>query len=80
MGREYSEVRRPPDPNVDYKRPLMLRRPCRCGCDFRDGKSGVGYITGGDGKGAFFSLWIENEETFQAAKKVFRKHKLEVHD
>lgn len=80
MGREYSESRQPPSPKLDNARPLMLRRACNCGCDNRDGDKGAGYITGADGKGSFFTVWLEKEETFQAAKKVFKKHKLKVLD
>lgn len=58
---------------MDWKRPLNLGRPCNCGCS---GK-GPGYISGGDGKGAFFSIQLGTEEMYQAVRRVFKKHGLQ---
>ena len=40
-------------------RPLQFMRPCSCGCDAREGKRCVGYITGSDADGLGFSLWVK---------------------
>ena len=60
--------------NGEPNRPLSLRRPCECGCDFRDGNHGVGYISGSDGDGIGFSIWIESETTFQIIERVMLRH------
>ncbi len=49
----------------EKNRRLQLRRPCDCGCDERDGKRGVGYLTGSDGRGQGFTLWIETETVYR---------------
>ena len=61
---------------MDWGRPLGLSRPCSCGCS---GK-GPGYISGGDKKGAFFSIKMESEEMYQAVARVFRAHGLKADD
>ena len=75
MGEEYvSRKKDVKDPSVtDWDRPLKLSRPCNCGCDARGGTKGVGYISGGSGN-AFFSIWIENEATYQALATLLKKH------
>lgn len=54
----------------DENRPLMLKRPCPCGCDVRDGKKGVGYLTGSDENGNGFSLWIESEAAYERLRAL----------
>ena len=51
--------------NGQHNRLLSLYRPCVCGCDERNGKHGVGYISASDGDGRGFTLWIEEEKTFK---------------
>jgi hypothetical protein len=63
------------DQAMDLKRPLSLRRPCRCGCDSRGGEKGVGYVTGGSGK-HFVSVWLEHEDVYQALQAIFWAHNL----
>lgn len=49
---------------VASERPLELYRPCSCGCDYRYGAHGVGYLHGiKDGEGV--TVWIESEEVYQ---------------
>ena len=50
----------------DKNRPLRLYRPCSCGCDFRDGEKGVGYISGSNSNGAGMTIWIKTEAIYQA--------------
>ncbi len=57
----------------EKNRPLSLRRPCSCGCDERDGKKGVGYLTGSTPLGNGFSIWIKSEKVYQAIRKVLRQ-------
>jgi hypothetical protein len=64
------------NPCLDHDRPLRLTRPCKCGCDTREAGKGVGYISGADGKGAFFSIWIQDPKVYEAVRRVFRKHGL----
>jgi len=45
-------------------RPLMVCRPCPCGCDVRGGVPGVGYLTGSDADGNGFTLWIKDEAAY----------------
>ena len=48
-------------------RPFQLFRPCECGCDFKGGVKGVGYLNGvQDGTGV--TVWIETEEVYQGLK------------
>jgi len=54
----------------EKKRPLSLKRPCSCGCDTREGHDGVGYLTGSDKDGDGFTVWIKEEEVFQAIALV----------
>jgi hypothetical protein len=49
---------------------LQVRRPCSCGCDDRDGRGGVGYLTGSDAAGNGFTIWIESEEVFQRLEQL----------
>ena len=49
----------------DCNRTLKAVRPCECGCDFRDGVSGVGYLTGSNSDGDGFTIWIENEQVYK---------------
>jgi hypothetical protein len=49
---------------------LQVCRPCSCGCDERDGRAGVGYLTGSDAAGNGFTIWIESEEVFQRLEKL----------
>ena len=50
--------------------PLMLRRPCGCGCDGRLGVRGVGYLIGCGPDGNGITVWIENEETYRRLEAV----------
>lgn len=54
----------------EANRPFGAYRPCECGCDNRDGKTGVGYFSGSDGNGCGFTIWIDNEEVYQAVVAV----------
>lgn len=60
---------------MDWQRRLSLRRPCQCGCDRRELKHGVGYITGGSGA-AVVSVWIEHEDVYKALQGIFWAHGL----
>ena len=51
-------------------RPLGVHRPCSCGCDERAGYQGYGYLTGSDAEGNGFTLWIEDEEVFEAVRAI----------
>jgi hypothetical protein len=57
--------------NKNPYRQVSLWRPCPCGCDERDGSTGAGYISGCTKNGKGFTVWIEEEKTFQAVKRVF---------
>jgi hypothetical protein len=46
-------------------RSFMLSRPCSCGCDSRDGRKGIGYLSGSDDDGNGFSIWIEDERIYR---------------
>ena len=50
--------------------PAGCLRPCSCGCDERDGRAGVGYLTGSDAAGNGFTIWIESEEVFQRLEQL----------
>lgn len=50
----------------EESRPLQVCCPCFCGCDTRNGKLGVGYLTGSDAEGHGFTIWIETEEVYRA--------------
>lgn len=54
----------------DEERPVQTWRPCPCGCDLRDGAYGVGYLSGSTPDGRGFSIWIEDEEVYQAVQAV----------
>ena len=56
----------------DKSRPLMVYRPCSCGCDTRAGVLGVGYLSGSDADGNGFTLWVRDEETFARFAAIFR--------
>jgi len=45
--------------------PLEVKRPCECGCDFRDGDMGVGYLIGSLVVGKGFTVWLGTEEQYQ---------------
>lgn len=45
----------------DEPRRMTIHRPCECGCDFRGGVRGVGYLMG-DGA----TIWIKSEAVYQA--------------
>ena len=51
-------------------RVLAVKRPCDCGCDQRDGGHGAGYLTGSDAEGNGVSVWIQDEEVFQALRAL----------
>jgi hypothetical protein len=46
-------------------RMFRIQRPCSCGCDERDGKKGVGYITGSDKNGNGVTIWIADEKVYR---------------
>lgn len=50
----------------EESRPLTASRPCSCGCDTRQGRLGVGYLTGSDSAGHGFTIWIESEAVYTA--------------
>jgi hypothetical protein len=54
----------------EKSRPLKVTRPCECGCDERGGEKGVGYLSGSTKEGHGFTLWIQDEETYQAVRAV----------
>lgn len=47
-------------------------RPCRCGCDYRDGVLGVGYLSASDDDGNGFTIWIEDERIYARVKRALR--------
>jgi hypothetical protein len=49
-------------------RRLAVCRPCECGCDFRDGILGVGYLSASDDDGNGFSIWIDDERIYTRLK------------
>lgn len=53
----------------------IIKRPCVCGCDFREGVKGVGYIIGSDEKGNGFTIWIKDERLYKIIEKSFRSAK-----
>ena len=55
--------------NGEKNRKFALCRPCSCGCDFREGKKGVGYLTGSNKRGKGFTVWIENEKLFKLLRE-----------
>ena len=59
--------------NGEKSRPVSLKRPCPCGCDLREGKPGVGYLTGSDANGNGFSIWVPNEETYLSIQKAMER-------
>ena len=54
----------------EKSRALAVKRPCDCGCDQRDGGHGVGYLTGSDAEGNGVTVWIEDEQVFQALRAM----------
>lgn len=64
----------------EKKRPLSLQRPCTCGtCRSVQPEGTVGYITGSDGRGKGFTVWIESEAVYSEVLKAFRLNKLQAH-
>jgi hypothetical protein len=57
----------------EKSRLLQVRRPCPCGCDERDGRPGVGYLTGSDDEGNGFTIWIETEEVYRRLERLLIK-------
>jgi len=57
----------------EENRPFGLRRPCECGCDFREGIKGIGYLTYSDSEGNGFTIWIETEEVYQRLAQAMRR-------
>ena len=54
-------------------RPLAMYRPCRCGCDYRNGLLGVGYLSASDDDGNGFTIWIQNERIYTQIKLALRQ-------
>lgn len=62
-------------PTGEQDRQLQLSRPCTCGCDYRSGIHGVGYLSGSvDGLG--FTLWIEDEAVYEVLELVLERDSL----
>ncbi|RJR44301.1 MAG: hypothetical protein C4567_04345 [Deltaproteobacteria bacterium] len=59
----------------EKSRLLQVCRPCPCGCDVRDGRPGVGYLTGSDDGGNGFTVWIESEEVYQRLESCASGHR-----
>ena len=60
--------------NGERNRPLQICRPCPCGCDARDnGAKGVGYLTASDEKGDGFTVWIKEENVYDALEEYLRR-------
>ncbi len=57
-------------PNEEPNHYVKVQRPCECGCDFRDGDFGIGYLIGGLGNGKGFTIWIETEEVYQRLREL----------
>jgi hypothetical protein len=55
--------------NGARNRPLTLARPCSCGCDERSRSKGVGYLTVSDADGNGLTVWLGDEETYQAFRE-----------
>lgn len=53
-------------------RVLGTYRPCRCGCDNRDGMRGVGYLSASDDDGNGFTIWIEDERIYACVALILR--------
>lgn len=58
---------------------LELCRPCECGCDFRDGVKGVGYLIGSGSDGKGITVWIEDEETYQRLQVILEEQRPVTH-
>jgi hypothetical protein len=56
----------------EANRRLAIYRPCECGCDYRHGILGVGYISASDDDGNGFSIWIEDERIYARFKAALR--------
>jgi hypothetical protein len=54
-------------------RPLGTYRPCKCGCDYRNGMLGVGYLSASDDDGNGFTIWIDDERIYLRVKYVFAR-------
>jgi len=52
----------------ESNRPLGAYCPCKCGCDYRDGIFGVGYLSASDDDGNGFTIWVEDERIFARFK------------
>lgn len=52
---------------------LKLKRPCSCGCDYRDGVKGVGYLIGSDGSNKGCTVWIKDEAVYAMLQKILDK-------
>ncbi len=59
---------------------MELCRPCECGCDKRDGSSGVGYLLFSDGEGKGATVWIESEEVFEEISKTIERLQMSMTD
>lgn len=51
-------------------RPIKVYRPCDCATCKRDNKNQIGFLSGSDGNGVGFTIWLESEEVFQAVATV----------
>lgn len=52
-------------------RPVKLYNPCPCGCDLRDDRNILGYISGSDDKGNGFTLHLYTKKEIKLASKLF---------
>lgn len=59
----------------ERKRRLAAYRPCWCGCDYRDGALGVGYLSGSDRQGNGFTVWIEDEQLFARLEAALKRQR-----
>jgi hypothetical protein len=58
------------DPTIDQNRPLRAQRACPCGCDERDGKKVIGYVTGSK-NGQGLTIFAPDEATYQTMAAIF---------
>jgi hypothetical protein len=62
----------------EANRALNVYRPCQCGCDYRDGVFGVGYLSASNAAGDGFTIWIRDERIFALLKAAFTRTRKKV--
>lgn len=60
------------------RRGVELKRPCECGCDFRDGVNKAGYLYFSNGN-EFVSIWLD-EVQYNTVRKALQQSAFDTAD